>query len=121
MSQTILVVDDERCIADAAATILENEGFCAVPLYRAAEAIATLRTMNVALILTDVNMPDIDGVELALEAQKVCPRTKVLLMSGAETTESVRQRTGCENCPFRIMAKPFGISELVNMVGDVLN
>lgn len=96
MNSIVLVVDDERGIADAAAMVLEQKGLCALAAYSADEAIKLLKTMDVALILSDVNMPGIDGVELALEAQKVCPRTRVLLMSGIETSETIKHRLGCD-------------------------
>src|ERR1700758_918270 len=120
MGKTILVVDDERSIADGAARALENQVFSSVPLYNGAAAISMLQTMNVALILSDVNMPEIDGVELALETRQRWPHTKVLLMSGAETSATISQRLGGEGCPFQIIAKPFGIRELLDAVDDVL-
>jgi len=116
MESTILVVDDERGVADAAATILKQEGYCALALYNAADAIAMLSKVDVALVLSDVNMPEIDGVDLAMEAQRLCPKTRVLLMSGYETPETIGQRKGCAGCPFQIMAKPFRMHQLLEKI-----
>lgn len=121
MNQIVLVVDDERGIADAAAMVLEDRGYCALATYSAAEAIAILKKIDVALVLTDVNMPGIDGVDLALQAQHLCPRAKILLMSGGETSETIRRRPGCEGCPFQIMAKPFDSGQLLERIGNALN
>jgi two-component system, cell cycle response regulator CpdR len=121
MTQIVLVVDDERGIADAAAMVLETRGYCALATYSAAEAIAILSKIDVALILTDVNMPEVDGVDLALQAQEVCPRAKILLMSGGETSETIRRRHGCGGCPFQIMAKPFDSAQLIERIGKALN
>jgi len=120
MDQMILVVDDERPIADAAALVLEHEGYCALALYSATEAIKLLSKLDVALVLSDVNMPEIDGVDLALQARRLCPRTRVLLMSGGETSESIGQRRGCEGCVFEIMAKPFGTGQLLEEIKTAL-
>ena len=121
MDSIVLVVDDERGIADAAAMVLEQQGLCALAAYSADEAIKLLKTMDVALILSDVNMPGIDGVELALEARKVCPRTRILLMSGIETSETIKQRLGCESCPFQALAKPFVSQQLIDRIEKLIN
>ena len=121
MEGIVLVVDDERGVADAAAMVLKREGYCALATYSAAEAIQILHKVDVALILSDVNMPGIDGVELALEAGKTCPRAKILLMSGNETSETIGQRLGCEGCPFQVMAKPFDCNQLLDRIGKLLH
>ncbi|MGB9236352.1 MAG: response regulator [Terriglobales bacterium] len=104
----ILVVDDEPSVADTAVMVLENEGYCALALYSAVDAIAMLNKIDPALILSDINMPEIDGVELALKARELCPRVRVLLMSGSESSETIGQRDSCKGCRFEVMAKPFG-------------
>ena len=121
MEAIVLVVDDEHVIADGAAMVLQARGYCALAVYSAEEAIRFLSTIDVALILSDVNMPGVDGLELAAEAKKVCPRAKILLMSGMETPATISQRQGCSGCPFQVIAKPFGVNELVEKVNSVLN
>lgn len=121
MDSIVLVVDDERGIADAAAVILEEQGYCALAAYSATEAINILRKIDVALVISDVNMPGMDGVELALAARKVCPRTRVLLMSGIETPETISRRDECKGCPFQVMAKPFDSRQLIDHVCKLLN
>jgi hypothetical protein len=49
-------------------------------------------------------MPDIDGLDLAVAARKECPGTKLLLMPGSETWETLKGRQGC---PLPVMVKPF--------------
>jgi DNA-binding NtrC family response regulator len=121
MNSIVLVVDDEHGIADAAAMVLEKQGYCALATYSAAEAIEILNRIDVALILSDINMPNVDGVELAMAARKECPGTKVLLMSASETSETIKGRQGCQGCPFQVMAKPFDSRELLDQVGKLLN
>jgi DNA-binding NtrC family response regulator len=121
MEGIVLVVDDERVIADAAAMLLKQQGYCALAAYSAAEAIKMLSSIDVALILSDVNMPGVDGVELAQQARRTCPQAKVLLMSGIETTETISQRPGCEGCPFQVMAKPFDCGQLIDHIGKLLH
>jgi two-component system response regulator FlrC len=116
MESMILVVDDERSIANAAALVLENEGYCVLPLYCASDALALLSKLDVAVILSDVNMSEMDGMELAVRVRELCPRTGILLMSGDETTEIIRRREGCEGCAFEIMAKPFDARQLITKI-----
>ena len=80
-----------------------------------------LRNIDVALILTDVNMPGIDGVDLALRAQSLCPKTQILLMSGSETSETILRRPGCEGCQFQVIAKPFDSEQLLERIESALN
>ena len=68
---TILVVDDECSVADAAATVLDRDGYCALALYSAAEAVAMLSKIDAALILSDINMPEIAGIDLALKTRQL--------------------------------------------------
>ncbi|MGB8733793.1 MAG: hypothetical protein WCC99_21245 [Candidatus Sulfotelmatobacter sp.] len=51
-----------------------------------------MSSIEVALILSDINKPDGDGVELAVAARTECPRTKVLLMSASATAETIKLR-----------------------------
>lgn len=121
MEPIVLVVDDEPNIADVAARVLKQEGYCTLAAYSAAEAIDILKKFDVAMILSDVNMPEVDGVELALEARRTCPRAKVLLMSGIDTTETISERPDCEDCPFQVLAKPFDRRELVSRIRKLLH
>jgi DNA-binding NtrC family response regulator len=73
------------------------------------------------LILSDVNMPEVDGIDLALQARKLCPQTRILLMSGDPTSETIRQRQQCEGCMFEIMAKPFGARQLLDRIKGIVH
>lgn len=117
MKDLILVVDDEQSIADVAALLLEAEGYCCRALYDGKEALPALHSADVSVIVSDINMPGVDGIELAAQARAHCPRAKVLLMSGCETSESVAQK-GCQGCEF--LAKPFGKRELLERVRSML-
>lgn len=78
----VLVVDDEEIVADTLAMILNQAGFCALKAYDATEALAMARLSPPALLLTDVQMPGMNGVELAVELRRDQPECQVLLFSG---------------------------------------
>ncbi|MGA3091388.1 MAG: response regulator [Terriglobales bacterium] len=117
----ILVVDDHPGIADAAAMMLNREGYCALALYKAADAIEMLSKVDVALIVTDVNMPEMNGVDLALKTRELRPRTGILLMSGDDTAASIWHERGCEVCPFEVMAKPFRARQLLDRIKSIVH
>ena len=82
----ILVVDDEPLIADTIVQILNRNGFIATAAYGGREAIDCARLTSPELILSDVLMPHIDGVEAAITIQKFLPATRIVLFSGQAAT-----------------------------------
>jgi len=77
----ILVVDDERIIADTVAEILNDSGFEATPAYNGTTAMRAIQRDCPDVVLTDVIMPGINGVELAKFVADTCHDTKTLLFS----------------------------------------
>ena len=111
-SQTILVVDDDCAIRTLVRVFLENEGY-AVLIADNAETAMKLYTEHqsaVALLLTDVVMPNINGLELADQLLRREPQLRILFMSGSE---DVSRGFGC-------VAKPFTGTGLIRRVGEVL-
>jgi len=74
--------DDERIIADTVAEILNDNGFEAMPAYSGTAAMSAIQKDCPDVVLTDVIMPGINGVELAKFVADTCRDTKVLLFSG---------------------------------------
>ena len=112
---TIAVVDDDPAILKLAATVLRIQGYRVLEGGCGAEAldVAERHDKPVDLLLTDIDMPGMDGVSLSREVRERWPETKVVFMSGGATADSV----GGE--PF--LSKPFALRELVGLVDDTLN
>jgi CheY-like chemotaxis protein len=114
----ILVVDDERSLADTMAEILERAGYRIYTAYGAAEALERLQELRPALLITDVMMPGMDGVELARKASRLCPGIRIFLISGhagaAEIAGSVHEPR------LDLLPKPIPPEELLLRVGSVL-
>jgi two-component system, cell cycle response regulator CpdR len=82
MPKTILLVDDDLLVLHVVATMLEDLGCEVVSETGAEQALDVLRRRpDIAALITDVNMPDVDGYELARAAQEVRPDLKVLMLS----------------------------------------
>lgn len=102
----VLVVDDERAIADTLAQILTLSGFQAVASYSGFDAIERAMNQVFNVLLTDVVMPGMNGIETSREISKILPHCLVILTSGNQATAQLLE--GAEACgeKFEIFAKP---------------
>jgi CheY-like chemotaxis protein len=109
----ILVVDDQRLIADTIAEILSDAGFEAVAAYDGWEALDVAGRFHPHWLLTDVLMPRMNGVELAITLRQKDPRIMILLFSGQAGISEILlegQRKGYE---FELLAKPMHPLKLI--------
>ena len=109
----ILVVDDEPLIADTIVQILNRNGFIAEAAYGGREAIDCARLTSPELILSDVLMPHIDGVEAAITIQKFLPGTRIVLFSGQAATVEILARARTRGYHFELLAKPLHPTQLI--------
>jgi len=109
----ILVVDDEPLIADTIVQILNRNGFIAQAVYGGREAIDCARLTRPELILSDVLMPHIDGVEAAITIQKFLPETRIVLFSGQAATVEILARARTRGYHFELLAKPLHPTQLI--------
>jgi len=114
----ILVVDDEASVAAFVKRALAHAGHDVTTAPNGHAAIAALAAQPFELLLSDIVMPGLDGIALALKAAKEYPAMKILLMSGYE---SERQRAhNLEALAHRVLAKPFTLDELCATVAATL-
>jgi DNA-binding NtrC family response regulator len=111
----VLVVDDELIVADTLAMILAKAGFCALKAYGAEEALMLARLTPPTLLLTDVRMPGMSGVELALEVIKDCPECQVLLFSGHATPRDLAPAK-LAGYNFPLLCKPLHPAQLLEEI-----
>ena len=109
----ILVVDDERIIADTVAEILNDSGFEAMPAYSGTAAMSAIQKDCPDVVLTDVIMPGINGVELAKFVADTCRDTKVLLFSGQAAVSNLLLQVHEAGYSFELLAKPLHPDELI--------
>jgi CheY-like chemotaxis protein len=102
----VLVVDDERIIADSVAAILNRSGFEAVARYGGDEAIAFIHEQCPDILLSDVMMPDTNGVQVANATRSHCPGTRIVLISGNAATPNLLEHARPAGPPFELLAKP---------------
>lgn len=109
----ILVVDDEKVIADTIVQILNRNGFIAEAAYGGKEAIEKAKCHCPDLVLSDVLMPQIDGVEAATQIREYCPETRIVLFSGQAATVEILARARQRGHTFELLAKPIHPTELI--------
>jgi DNA-binding response OmpR family regulator len=117
----VLVVDDEAVIADALAMILEQSGLRALVAYDGKSALEIAITVPPDLLLTDVAMPGMNGIDLALAIRHTLPKCKILLFSGQASTKDLLGTARDAGQDFTILAKPLHPTELLARVSDTLS
>ncbi len=110
----ILVVDDQRLIADTLAEILNEAGFAAAAAYDAWEALEIASRFQPDWLLSDVLMPHMNGVALAIEIRKRHPSTAILLLSGQAGIGEILQEAHAQGYHFELLAKPIHPRELLD-------
>ena len=109
----VLVVDDERLIADTVTDILNEHGFNAVGVYSGMEAMEAARRFDPEIILSDVLMPRMSGIELAIRIREEFPETPVVLFSGQAATAELINEARAEGYEFELLPKPIHPRELI--------
>jgi DNA-binding response OmpR family regulator len=108
ISPLILVVNDEEALREIFVDALQAAGYRAMSACDGARALKVLAKERVDLLMTDILMPEVDGMELIMQARKAHPRLKVLAMSGggrtsAEVLINIARHLGVQ----RTLEKPF--------------
>jgi len=103
---SILVVDDEVKLADTMTEILNLSGFCAFTAYEGRSALEIAREVQPDYVLTDVVMPEMNGVELAIAIRKFRPETLILLFSGQAGTIDLLEDARVVGHSFEVLEKP---------------
>ncbi len=111
---TVLVVDDERVIADTLSVILSKNGFATLVAYDGEEALKLAHQAPPDLLLSDVMMgPGMDGIELAIAVTEECPTCKVLLFSGHSATRDLLEKAHQAGYNFTLLSKPLHPADLL--------
>ena len=118
---TVLVVDDERVIADTLGTILRNSGYEATVSYDAQSALRQCERINPQLIITDVIMPGMDGVEMAMLIRERHPECKILLISGQAATTNLLDEARRRGYDFDLLAKPIHPEDLLARLAIIVS
>ena len=110
----VLVVDDERVIADTLAMILNQSGFVARAAYSGEKAVEMIPVFEPDMLISDVIMADLNGIDAAITIRLMRPNIKILLFSGQAATADLLDKARNQGYEFEILAKPVHPQDLLN-------
>ncbi len=113
MAKRIFVVDDENCIADTLVAIFRNSGYEAIAFYNAQSALEQVESLSPELVISDVMMPGMNGIEMAVLIRERHPACKILLFSGHAATMDILKEARKQGHDFELLSKPVHPSELL--------
>jgi CheY-like chemotaxis protein len=117
--RVVLVVDDERIICQTLAAILRQAGFAASAFDNAQSAIESAEFAPPDLLITDVIMPGMSGIELAILFRGKWQECKILLFSGQAITADLLEEARQSGHQFDILAKPIHPTELLAKLNEL--
>jgi DNA-binding NtrC family response regulator len=115
----VFVVDDEPVIASTLAMILRQVGFEATSFTEPLEALKAAKAEAPDLLISDVVMPALSGVDLAIQMQESCPDCKVLLFSGQSATAGMLDAGRANGHDFELLLKPVHPKDLLREIEKV--
>ncbi len=114
------VVDDEDVIASTLELILLSRGFAVRSFVDPTDAAEAAREVKPDFLLTDVMMPKLNGIELALKMREINPQCCILLFSGQAGTSDLLAKASEQGHCFDILAKPVHPLELLGKIQELL-
>jgi DNA-binding response OmpR family regulator len=118
---TVLVVDDERVIADTLATILKGHGFDATAVYSGSAAIENTRKSNPDILVCDIALGEESGIETAMQIKTVRPDCRIIMISGAQSSAEMLEQASAQGHEFEVLAKPFHPTTLIDRLRGVFD
>ncbi len=106
----ILLAEDEEAMRAYLARALENAGYEVVTVDRGTDALPYLENERFDLLLSDIVMPEMDGIELAQRCAEISPQTKVMFITGFA---AVTLKASREAPQAKVLSKPFHLRDLV--------
>lgn len=116
----VLVVDDESVIADTLAEILSRSGYKGMPVYDGDTALETALLNPPEMLITDVVLPGMTGIELAITVRRIFPDCKIILFSGQASTADLLATARAEGHTFTLLNKPLHPQDLLQRVSEGL-
>lgn len=113
----VLVADDERTIANTLARILNTSGFEARAVYSGEKAVEAARVLPPDILITDMVMHGITGLEAAISIRALAPECRIILFSGQASTADLAERAEAMGQRFEILAKPIHPQTLLDHLG----
>lgn len=106
----ILLAEDDKVMREYLTRALERSGYAVSAVDRGTAALPLLENERFDLLLTDIVMPEMDGIELAQKCAEIAPETRVMFITGFA---AVTLKAGKAMPQARVLSKPFHLRDLV--------
>ncbi len=106
----ILLAEDDDAMRHYLKRALENAGYEVADVDRGSAAIPLLEEHHFDLLLSDIVMPEVDGIELAQKCAEISPQTRVMFITGFA---AVTMKASREQPKAKVLSKPFHLNDLV--------
>ncbi len=121
MSYKVMVVDDEPRITETLAMVLRHNDYETAVAFEGYSALAQCSRFLPDLLLTDVVMPGMDGIELSRRVTDRLPKCKVLLFSGNGATADMLERARANGNNLQVLSKPVHPADLLKKIAEMLH
>ena len=115
----ILLVDDEPRFLETTRTLLEKKGYIVETAGSGAEALDKMLTAKIHVVILDMKMPEMDGIETLKEIKARSPLTEVIILTGHGTVETAV--SGLKSGAFDYLAKPIDVDDLINKAREAFD
>ncbi len=115
----VMVLDDEPIVCERLSSTLEKHNFEVETFTDPNEAIKRIGEKYFPVLITDLKMKGLDGIEILKRVQKISPGTRVIIITGFATMENAKEALKIGAYDF--IAKPFKLSQLRDLVWKALN
>ncbi len=119
ISPRVLVLDDERVIANTLALILNRSGYEARAVYNAEAAIKTASELLPDFLISDVIMDGMTGIDAAIRITEIVPKCRIILFSGQAATSDLLQRAEADGHRFELLMKPVHPRVLLDRLKEI--
>ncbi len=117
-TERILIVDDDALVRDSLKTLIKNAGYAVDTAKNGEEAIKKSRAKYYSLVLIDIRLPDISGIELLSRIREHVPRSRKVILTGYPDLESAIKAVNKRADGY--LVKPFDPEELLKVIEDHL-
>ena len=118
-TRRVLILDDEQIIANTLALILNRSGFDARAVYSGEAAIEAARELSPDVLISDVIMQGMTGIEAAIRISEIVPHCHVILFSGQATTSDLLERAQASGHHFELLVKPVHPRALLDRLNKI--
>ncbi len=114
----LLLVDDEKGFADILSKRLSKRNFEVTTALSGAEALQALRKADFDIVVLDLKMEDMDGIEVLKIFKKMCPSMEIIMLTGHGSEQAARE--GLSIGAFAYLTKPCDLDDLINKIRQAL-